>query len=80
MFRGTRVPVVALVGNLEAGLTLDDFLDNLPTVTREQAIAVPRVLSSDDQEARPRGLKVLLDEDARHVPSNRGLGRREAAP
>jgi uncharacterized protein (DUF433 family) len=40
VFRGTRVPVDALIGNLEAGLTLDGFLDNFPTVTREQAIAV----------------------------------------
>ena len=40
VFRGTRVPVDALISNLEAGLTLDDFLDNFPTVTREQAIQV----------------------------------------
>jgi uncharacterized protein (DUF433 family) len=40
VFIGTRVPVEALVNNLEAGLTLDEFLDNFPTVTREQAIQV----------------------------------------
>ena len=40
VFRGTRVPVEALIGNLEAGLTLDEFLDNFPTVTREQALQV----------------------------------------
>ena len=40
VFRGTRVPVDALISNLEAGLTLDEFLDNFPTVTREQAIQV----------------------------------------
>jgi uncharacterized protein (DUF433 family) len=40
VFRGTRVPVDALLSNLEAGLTLDEFLDNFPTVTREQAIQV----------------------------------------
>jgi len=40
VFRGTRVPVDALINNLEAGLTLDEFLDNFPTVTREQAIQV----------------------------------------
>ena len=38
VFRGTRVPVAALLDNLAAGLTLDEFLDNFPTVTREQAI------------------------------------------
>lgn len=40
VFRGTRVPVDALINNLEAGLTLDEFLDNFPTVTREQALQV----------------------------------------
>jgi uncharacterized protein (DUF433 family) len=40
VFRGTRVPVDALLGNLEAGLTLDEFLENFPTVTREQAVSV----------------------------------------
>ncbi len=40
VFRGTRVPVEALITNLEAGLTLDAFLENFPTVTREQALLV----------------------------------------
>ncbi len=40
VFRGTRVPVAALLDNLAAGLTLDEFLDNFPTVTRDQAIQV----------------------------------------
>jgi uncharacterized protein (DUF433 family) len=40
VFRGTRVPVAALLDNLAAGLTLDEFLDNFPTVTREQALQV----------------------------------------
>ncbi len=40
VFTGTRVPVSALLENLEAGVSLDDFLDNFPTVTREQAISV----------------------------------------
>ena len=38
LFRGTRVPVDALLTNLEAGLSLDEFLENFPTVTREQAV------------------------------------------
>lgn len=37
VFKGTRVPVEALISNLEAGLTLEEFLENFPTVTREQA-------------------------------------------
>jgi len=40
VFRGTRVPVDALIENLEAGLTLDEFLENFPTVSREQAVQV----------------------------------------
>ncbi len=38
VFRGTRVPVDALLTNLEAGLTLDEFLNNFPGVTREQTL------------------------------------------
>lgn len=30
VFASTRVPVDALLSNLEAGLTLDEFLDNFP--------------------------------------------------
>jgi uncharacterized protein (DUF433 family) len=40
VFRGTRVPVDALISNLEAGLTLDEFLENFPSVSREQALKV----------------------------------------
>lgn len=39
MFRGTRVPLQNLLDYLEGGETLDEFLDDFPTVTREQAIA-----------------------------------------
>jgi uncharacterized protein (DUF433 family) len=38
-FRGTRVPVNSLIDYLEAGDTFDDFLDNLPSVSRDAAIA-----------------------------------------
>ena len=40
VFSGTRVPIDALITNLEAGLTIDEFLDNFPTVSREQALQV----------------------------------------
>jgi len=46
VFSGTRVPVDALITNLEAGLTLDEFLDNFPSVTREQALQVLEFSSS----------------------------------
>src|SRR5438876_11890572 len=39
-FKGTRVPVDSLFTNLESGLSLDEYLDCFPDVTREQAVAV----------------------------------------
>lgn len=39
VFVGTRVPFQALLDYLEAGDPLDEFLDDFPTVTREQAVA-----------------------------------------
>lgn len=38
VFRGTRVPFQALLDYLEGGQTLDAFLDDFPTVTREAAV------------------------------------------
>ncbi len=35
---GTRVPLKNLIDYLEAGDTLDEFLDQFPSVSREQAI------------------------------------------
>jgi len=39
VFRGTRVPFQALLDYPEGGDTLDEFLEQYPGVTREQAIA-----------------------------------------
>jgi uncharacterized protein (DUF433 family) len=39
VFRGTRVPFKALTDYLEGGETLDEFLEQYPSVTRELAIA-----------------------------------------
>ena len=39
VFVGTRVPVQSLFDYLEGGQTLDEFLDQFPTVRREQALA-----------------------------------------
>ena len=38
-FAGTRVPVRALLDYLEAGDPLDEFLEDFPTVSRQQSIA-----------------------------------------
>ena len=40
VFYGTRVPIRNLFDCLEGGESVDDFLDQFPTVTREQALAV----------------------------------------
>jgi uncharacterized protein (DUF433 family) len=39
VFIGTRVPARNLLDWLEGGHTLDEFLDNFPSVTRDQAVA-----------------------------------------
>ena len=39
VFRGTRVPVQSLFDYLEGGETLDQFLDQFPSVSKKQALA-----------------------------------------
>jgi uncharacterized protein (DUF433 family) len=39
VFHGTRVPVQTLLDYLEAGESIDDFLEGFPSVTRGQVIA-----------------------------------------
>jgi len=40
VFKGTRVPVRALWDYLKAGETVEDFLEDFPSVNREQAIGL----------------------------------------
>ena len=40
VFNGTRVPVEILFDHLESGLTIDQFLDDYPTVKKKQVIEV----------------------------------------
>ncbi len=40
VFAGTRVPIETLFDHLEAGVPLDEFLADFPTVSKEQAIAI----------------------------------------
>jgi len=55
VFNGTRVPIESLFDHLEGGVSLDEFLDDFPSVTREQAIEVlelaGEVLTSSKFEA-----------------------------
>ena len=40
VFRGTRVPFQNLLDYLEAGQSLDEFLEDFPTVSRETVVQV----------------------------------------
>jgi len=40
VFRGTRVPVKNLIDYLATGETINAFLDDFPTVTREQVVRI----------------------------------------
>jgi uncharacterized protein (DUF433 family) len=40
VFTGTRVPIQSLFDYIETGETLDEFLENFPTVAKEHAIQV----------------------------------------
>ncbi len=56
VFVGTRVPLRNLIDYLEGGYSLDEFLDQFPTVSRAQALAALEaaydVLTSDARAAR----------------------------
>jgi len=39
VFKGSRVPVDTLFDHLEAGISLEAFLEDFPNVSKEQAIA-----------------------------------------
>jgi uncharacterized protein (DUF433 family) len=39
-FRGTRVPLTVFLDNLKEGVGLHDFLENYPSITREQVEAI----------------------------------------
>ncbi|MBE9143510.1 DUF433 domain-containing protein [Planktothrix mougeotii] len=43
VFLGTRVPIQTLFDYLEAGESIDDFLEGFPTVSREQIIALVKL-------------------------------------
>jgi len=45
VFSGTRVPIQTLFDHLEKGISVDDFLEDFPSVSKEQAI---RTLQFED--------------------------------
>ena len=38
VFKGTRVPLQNLIDYIEGGYSLEEFLEDFPSVTRQQAI------------------------------------------
>ncbi len=40
VFTGTRVPIESLFMHLEESISLEEFLEDFPTVTKEQSIAL----------------------------------------
>ena len=47
VFKGTRVPVDALFENLAGGVSVEEFLDDFPTVERSQVEAVLQLAADD---------------------------------
>ena len=45
VFKGTRVPVQSLFWHLEEGVTIDEFLEDFPSVTREQVVQLLELTS-----------------------------------
>ena len=54
VFAGTRVPVDTLIEHLAAGDSLEDFLTDLPTVRREQAIVYLEMALEKTKESDAR--------------------------
>ena len=52
VFAGTRVPVRSLIDYLAGGHPLEEFLDDFPTVRREQAVELLRRLNKTLTEAQ----------------------------
>lgn len=55
VFAGTRVPLKNLIDYLEAGDSLEEFLDDFPSVSREQAIAALELAQAGKDCAAGRG-------------------------
>lgn len=53
VFTGTRVPVDSLIHHLRTGVTLDAFLDDFPSVSREQAEAFLVLALNDALDLTP---------------------------
>jgi uncharacterized protein (DUF433 family) len=61
VFKGTRVPIESLFAHLEQGISIDEFLEDFPTVTREQVI---QVLEIAEKVTTSKNLKSLYETSA----------------
>ncbi len=55
VFAGTRVPIATLFDYLKGGDSLDEFLDDFPTVTRDQAVLLLEMAGADLIDAAVAG-------------------------
>lgn len=61
VFAGTRVPVDSLVHHLRGGVALGDFLDDFPSVSREQAEAFLVLALNDALDRTPQVAEEATD-------------------
>ena len=54
VFKGTRVPVDAFFENIAGGMSVEDFLEDFPTVERQQVGALLQALAEDAKRQFPR--------------------------
>lgn len=59
VFTGTRVPVDSLVQHLRSGISLSAFLDDFPSVSREQAEAFLTLALNDTLALTPVSAEAL---------------------
>ena len=64
VFTGTRVPFQTLLDYLEAGQPLSEFLEDFPTVSKEQAIAA---LDLEQAKEAPPGPCASYSTSASHA-------------
>src|ERR1051325_11289761 len=84
VFAGTRVPVQTMIDYLAGGHPLDEFLDDFPTVRREQALELLRwvkVLLSGAQICECSSTSaVLKSSNAKLQPTSSAACRRWVGP
>lgn len=47
VFMGTRVPIESLFDHLKDGVSIDEFLEDFPTVSKEQIVALLEIVENN---------------------------------